>query len=472
MSVNDKFNLTFWSGVGSITGANFMLEIPKGAGIDDGKIGSNGNFTKILIDCGLIQGDRDASIENRRNFEYDPKQVEFLFVTHAHLDHVGRIPKLVKDGFRGVIYSTPETKALAELILEDAVGLLQKEAVSDGVLPLYERQDLALAMSLWKEIPYHTRQDFDGGWNVYFRDAGHILGSSIIQFEWNGRKIAFTGDLGNSPSTLLKDTENVAGVDYLVMESVYGDRNHEPHDIRRGKLKTAILDAISRKGVLLIPAFSLERTQVLLSEINDFMESGEVPPVPVFIDSPLAIKITRVYKEYVQDFNDETQAKIRSGDDIFNFPKLRFTENMIDSKMIEKTASPKVIIAGSGMSMGGRVLRHESETLSGKNNIMLLVGYQTVGTIGRHISEGAKKVMIDHQEIKVNAEVRTIFGYSSHKDSDHLVGFVEESNSANLKKVFTVMGEIKSATFLAQKIRDNVGVDAQYPERGVKYILD
>ncbi|MDO8575642.1 MAG: MBL fold metallo-hydrolase [bacterium] len=475
MSIDNKIRLTFWSGVGSITGGNFML---------------NFGGKKMLVDCGLIQGGKEAWLENRNNFEYNPSEIKYLFITHAHLDHVGRIPKLVKDGFRGKIFSTPETKELAYFILEDATGIMGKEALAEGITPLYEMRDVNDTMSMWEEIPYHTEKEFDkeeklGSFSVYLRDAGHILGSSIIEFKINTlddggaevvKKISFTGDLGNTPSTLLKDTEPPVGTEYLVMESVYGDRNHESHDERRHKLKQAIIDVVERKGTLLIPAFSLERTQVLLSEINDFVEAGEVPSIPVFVDSPLAIKITGVYQSYENDFNESSAKRISSGDDIFDFPRLKFTEGMRDSKELEKVKVPKIIIAGSGMSVGGRVIRHEKELLPNPNNIFLLVGYQTLGTIGRMIQDGAKKVRIDHEDIKVAAEVRTVFGYSSHKDSDHLLEFVDmtldkDAKFPSIKRVFVVMGEMKSSLFLAQKIHDNLGIDAIYPERAKEYLI-
>lgn len=452
--------VTFYSGVGSVTGANFLLEL-----------GSK----KILIDCGLIQGEKTAQLENRNDFEYDPKSIDMLFVTHAHLDHVGRIGKLVKDGFNGVIYSTPETLALAELILEDAVGLLQKEAMNEGLTPIYELADMQKAISLWKTIPYHTETAFDsgigGGFSVYLKDAGHILGSSIIQFTFENKKIVFTGDLGNSPTPLLRDTESITGADYVIMESVYGDRNHESKDQRRKKLEEIIKDTINKKGTLIIPAFSLERTQVILYEINNLVESKVIPVIPVYVDSPLATKVTDVYKSSTHLFNERTQAEIRGGDDIFNFPKLSFTVDVDSSRAIDHASSPKIIVAGSGMSVGGRVLHHEEVYLSDPKNTILLVGYQTLGSIGRHLLNGEKKVFIHKNEIKVAAKIESILGYSSHKDSDRLVEFVETTHST-VKKIFVAMGEPKASLFLAQKIRDNLGLNALYPERLVKYKLD
>ncbi len=464
-------NLTFYSGVGCVTGANFLLELS-----DDVKI-----TKKILVDCGLVQGEKVAQEENREPFEYNPSEVTALFVTHAHLDHVGRIPKLVKDGFNGIIYSTPETRALAELILEDAVGLLTREATNEGLLPLYEEKDMKKAFTLWQTIPYHEEKDLSEiikGLSVYLKDAGHILGSSIFEFTFNDagkvKKIVFTGDLGNSPTPLLRDTESIEGADYVVMESVYGDRNHDPKAERREKLEAIIKDTISRQGTLVIPAFSLERTQVILYEINELVESKLIPSIPVFMDSPLGNRVTDIYRSSKYLFNDGIQKEIRDGDDIFNFPRLTFTENTQQSHAIDHVKSPKIIVAGSGMSVGGRVIHHEEVYLSDAKSTVLLVGYQTVGSIGRQLLDGNKKVKIHGTEIKVNAKIESILGYSSHKDSDHLAEFAAttEEKGHKVKVIFAAMGEPKASLFLVQKIRDNLGINAIYPERLKKYNLD
>jgi metallo-beta-lactamase family protein len=454
--------LTFETGAGTVTGANFRLTLPQG--ID------------ILVDCGLVQGERVAEMENREPFGYEPSNIKYLFITHAHLDHVGRIPKLVKDGFTGEIYSTPETKALAELILEDAVGILDKEAREEGILPLYDVKDVQLAISLWKTIPYHTEKTFPEGFSVYLRDAGHILGSSTMRFkvtdpEMGAQKtIVFTGDLGNTPTPLLRDTETVDDADYIVMESVYGDRNHEPKDKRRDKLGAIIKETIERGGTVVIPAFSLERTQVLLYELNDLIENHKIPSVPVYIDSPLATKVTDVYKASTELFNTAAKERIKGGDDLFSFPKLSFTVSGDQSRAIDHNGGAKVIIAGSGMSMGGRVTHHEALYLPDPRSTILLVGYQPVGTIGRKLMDNVKKLEINHKTIKVKAKIESILGYSAHKDSDNLVDFISPS-ATRLKKVFCVMGEPKASMHLAQRLRDTYGIDAIHPENKTTWEL-
>jgi metallo-beta-lactamase family protein len=451
-----NLSLTFCGGTGSVTGANFLLESDQ---------------TKIIVDCGLEQGTSVADTFNHRPFSYKPSEINILLVTHAHIDHVGRIPKLVKDGFKGTIYSTPETRELSLLMLEDALKLTTQEAERKDEKPLYNADDMRKAFTLWKTIPYHNTTRIAPDFEVYLKDAGHVLGSAMYEVLYNGKKIVFTGDLGNSPTPLLKDTEDITDADYLIMESVYGDRNHEPKEHRRGKLEDVIEETILKKGVLMIPSFSLEKTQVILYELNDLIEEGRISSIPVYIDSPLAIKITEIYKRYPVDFNPVTRALIKKGDDIFNFPRLHFTETSEESKSILHTPNPKIIIAGSGMSNGGRIMHHEVNYLPHPQNTLLLVGYQAVNSVGRHIRDGAKEVNILGHKVPVRARVDHIDGYSSHKDSDHLFAFAENT-AGTVKKIFVAMGEPKSSMFLVQRFRDYLGLNAFAPSEGEKVILE
>ncbi len=448
--------LTFCGGVGSVTGANFLLEV-------SGK--------KMLIDCGLVQGSRFADEENHKAFPYDPASIEYLLVTHAHIDHIGRIPKLVAAGFRGKILSTPETHALARLMFEDALKLIEEECRTMGTLPLYEHRDVSAALALWGDIAYHQSFSLSPDVSVYPKDAGHILGSAMYEITFptdsgEQRKVVFTGDLGNSPTPILRDTEAITDADYLVMESVYGDRNHEDKDSRRRHLKDVIVETVKRKGTLIIPTFSIEKTQVLLYEFHKLEEVHEIPSVPVFLDSPLAIEVTKVYQAERANFNEKAMAE-DAREDIFRFPRLKFTAHSEESKAILNVPAPKIILAGSGMSNGGRIIHHEINYLPGSQNTILFVGYQAAGSLGRQIQDGAKEVSINGQKISVRAHVETISGYSSHKDSDHLVEFVSRAAEGGaLKRVFVVMGEPKSALFLVQRLRDYLGVDATHPELG------
>lgn len=402
--------------------------------------------------------------ENRNNFPYDPTTIDYLLVTHAHIDHIGRIPKLVRDGFKGKILSTAPTKDIAELMLRDSLGVLEKEAREDNQPMIYEEEDVQHALSLWHTVSYHEEIAMEP-FLVRFLDAGHILGSAMIEITYNNKKLLFTGDLGNSPAPLLHDTENIRGTNFLVMESVYGDRNHENREERKNLLEDIIENSVKRGGVLMIPAFSLERTQELLFEINGLIEDGRIPSVPIFIDSPLAIDVTKIYKKHQDLFNKNVQQRIKSGDDIFNFPNLKFTYTRQESMDIWGTPNPKVIIAGSGMSNGGRIIHHEKKFLSDPNSTLLIIGYQVPESLGRKLQDGEKNVTILGEPITVKAKIRTIHGYSAHKDSDNLLHFVADAGDS-LQRVFCVLGEPKSRLFLVQKIRDYLGIQAETPEQG------
>jgi metallo-beta-lactamase family protein len=287
----------------------------------------------------------------------------------------------------------------------------------------------------------------------------------MIELTVNGTKTIFTGDLGNSPAPLLRPTESVTDATYIIMESVYGDRNHESVGERLHKLEDIIEGTIRNKGVLMIPAFSIERTQVLLSEINKLIERGNIPQLPVFLDSPLAIEVTGIYKKGKTHFNEHTKGVIASGDDVFKFPGLTFTGSVEESKAINDVPPPKVIIAGSGMMQGGRIVHHLRHHLADPNSTLLVVGFQAAGSRGRKILDGVKEVEVNGEMISVRANVRTIFSYSSHMDSDHLVDFVHQSLDT-VRKVFVAIGEPRASLFLAQRLRDYLGIDATVPSVG------
>lgn len=440
-----KLKLTFCAGTGSVTGANFLLE---------------GEGKKFLIDCGLTQGTELAEDVNWAPFQYDPKSIDILFITHAHIDHLGRIPKLFADGFRGRIISTDATMALARPMLLDTAHILGGSKERD-LSDMYNSSVVEKILELWEGVPYYQDINIDHGFRVQFKDSGHILGSAMVEFTYNEKKIVFTGDLGNSPSPILRDTDEIEA-DYLIMESVYGDRNHESRDERNKLLEKTIEDNYNRGGALVIPTFSLERSQELLYEINDFVENKRIPYMSVYFDSPLAIELTAVYRKFTSYFNKEAQDVIRKGDDIFMFKGLKVTKETEESKHIFVEPDPKIVIAGSGMSNGGRIVHHERHYLPDANNTLLLIGYQAVGTLGRQIEEGAKTVRISGEDVPVKAQIVKISGYSGHKDSDHLVEFVGQM-ADRVKKIYCVMGEPKSSLFLVQKIRDTLGLDAYAP---------
>ncbi|MFH1170548.1 MAG: MBL fold metallo-hydrolase [Candidatus Vogelbacteria bacterium] len=456
--------LTFHGGAGSVTGANFLLEIKP--------LTSDGRTMRLLVDCGLYQGGKIFEDRNHEPFPYDPAGVDYLFVTHAHLDHVGRIPSLVRAGFRGVIYSTPPTKEIAGLMLEDSLGVMSKEARSSGKPLLYEPADITAALAHWQTIEYRAPFPLaDSGATLIPHDAGHILGSAMYEIVRENRRLLFTGDLGSSPSPLLHDTEIVRGINYLVMESVYGDREHDPTETRRDRLEDIIETTMKQDGVLLIPAFSIERTQELLYEIEHMTAEGRIPPVPVYLDSPLAIKVTEIYKHFQSYFNSTVADPDRLRDGVFNFPNLHKTLTTEESKAIAGTPGRKIIIAGSGMSNGGRIIHHEKHFLSNPSTTLLLIGYQAAGSLGRLLEEGAKGVTILGTPVAVRAKVFSISGYSAHRDGPHLLDFVHEL-SESLELVYVAMGEPKSSLFLVQRIRDYLGIKATAPRLGESVKLE
>ncbi|HZZ99243.1 MAG TPA: MBL fold metallo-hydrolase [Candidatus Paceibacterota bacterium] len=442
--------LTFYGGAQSVTGSNYLLEAGE---------------LKILVDCGMFQGSAAAEEKNYERFPNDPAEVDFVFVTHSHADHTGRLPKLFKEGFRGKIYATPPTLAMTKIALPDNLGLLAREAEKDNHEPLFTEEDLNGVMGLTEGVGYDQPIELGNGVKAVLHDAGHILGSAIIEIQAEGKRLYFSGDLGNPPVPLLKPFEYPLEADYITVESAYGNRVHEDRATRKQILQQVIRETIARKGVLMIPSFAMERTQELLYELDQLAADGEIPRVPMFVDSPLAIRLTSVYQQFPEYFNKEANGIIKSGDDLFKFPGLKYTLTTDESKAINDVPAPKVIIAGSGMSSGGRILHHERRYLSDPNSTLLFVGYQAEGTLGRRLFEGAKRVHIFHEPVEVRCHVKAIGGYSAHADQPMLIKWLDGAGH-NLKKVFVVQGETESATALAETITKELGVPALAPTPG------
>lgn len=446
--------LSFYGGAGKVTGSNFLVEGVRG---------------KILVDCGIEQGADFVAGHMYEPFPYNVKEVDALVVTHAHLDHVGRIPKLVKEGFRGKIYMTQPTRDLAVLILLDSSHILAEEARHLGRLPLYDDNDVETAFSLVETLDYHVEKEIAPGLSVYLRNTGHILGSASVRIrDEDGTAVALTGDIGNSPSLLLPDWEPVTDADAIVMESVYGDRLHPPHTERVNTLRDTLKRAIARGGTILIPAFSLERTQLMLYELSNFFSAGELPKIPVFLDSPLAIHVTSVYEKWGPTyFKKEVEDEIKREGNIFEFPFLKQTLSREQSEEIGKVKGPKIIIAGAGMSHGGRIGKWEARYLPDSSTTLIIVGYQAPGSPGRRMMEGASSVRLNGAEVKIKAKVENLHGWSAHADRDGLLSFAEASLAGKrVKTIFTAIGEPSAERFLAQRIHDYLGASAVVPDFG------
>lgn len=445
--------LTFCGAAKEVTGVNYLLE---------------GEKVKILIDCGMFQGPHYLTEQNSNPFPYDPASIDFLFVSHAHVDHVGRIPQLYKAGFRGKIFCTRPTRDLTRISLVDSYRLVEDNMAFHHVKPLYSLEDIYDSMDLFEGVDYDKKIKIPGKLEFCLREAGHILGSAITEIWLEGEKFTFTGDLGNSPPPLIRPTARIDETDYLTIESTYGDRNHVDQPERKLILERTIEETVAKKGVLMIPIMALERSQEILFELNELVEHSRIPRVPIFIDSPLAIKFTEVYDLYQNLFNSEALKAIRAGDELFNFPGLSLSLTKEQSIAINEVRPPKIIIAGSGSSMGGRIVQHEKRYLSDPNSCVLMVGYQIAGSLGRKLQDGAKVVEIHGEKIEVKCQVRTISGYSGHADQRQLRAFVANIKKP-IKKVFVTQGEPGPSAALAQIIRDELGTPAVVPDLGQSF---
>jgi len=447
--------LSFYGGARKVTGANYLLESNKGE--------------KFLIDCGLEQGSYYAERQNFEPFPYSPSEIKAVFVTHSHLDHIGRLPKLVKDGFKGKIFSTPPTRVFSRLILEDSEEILKKEAEREKLDYLYSKKDIETLMNYWEKVEYHQEIDL-GSLKAKFFNSGHILGSSFIEISLEDKNLIFSGDLGNTPAPIIKPLEYLEEGDYCLVESTYGNQIHQKGIELLDLLEDVIEDTVKAGGTLIIPAFAMERTQDLLFHLNELVKNKRIPTVPIFVDSPLAIKLSEAYQQFQTYFNEETEKFLKIDHHLFDFPGLKKTLSVEESKTINSVPPPKVIIAGSGMSHGGRILHHELRYLPDPKNTILFIGYQAKGSLGRRILDGEKSVKILGEEVFVRAQIKTISGYSAHADQDQILEWLKPMRFS-LKKVFVVQGEEEQALPLAQKIKDFLAVASEVPFNGQTVVL-
>ena len=449
--------LSFYGADREVTGSCHMFET---------------NGRKFLVDCGMWQGSQFNEAKNSQPLSFNPAEVSGVIVTHAHLDHVGRLPLLVKNGFEGHFYATPPTVELTELILEDALQIMLYNQRHSGSPVLYDSADIAKTIQQFKGVDYH--QKFTLAPEIYFTfyDAGHIFGSAFVLVEAEGKHVVFSGDIGNINVPILRDTEILPGdLDALICESTYGDRLHELPMRRQEILQNLISTAIGRGGTLMIPSFSLERTQELIYELNDLVDrKHKLPRVPIFLDSPLAIRATRVYLKYPKYYDEEATGLFKSGDELFQFPGLITTETKEESKKINHMPGAKIIIAGAGMMNGGRIVHHAMRYLSNERNTLLIIGYQSQGTLGRKILDGESPVEIMGEKIPVHSHVKAIGALSAHGDQDKLLDWIGGGTTVP-KQVFLVHGEPKASEALAKRVMGDLGTKATVADFGLEIIV-
>ncbi len=472
--------VTFLGAAKTVTGSNYLVE---GAG------------KKFLVDCGMYQGSAAEELENSDPFAFNIDEIDFMLLTHAHIDHSGRIPKLYNEGYRNPIYATKATCDLCSIMLPDSGHIQEMEIEWQNrkrlrkgekpLPPLYTAEDAAKSIEIFSPVKYDQLIELDENIHVRFNDAGHMLGSSIIEV-WineNGKqqKIVFSGDIGNNDIPLLSSPTMIEDADFLVMESTYGDRLHIRNDDKAEMFLNIVYETLEKGGTVVIPSFAVGRTQEILYELNKIKEEehsedfykkyNKLMTIPVFVDSPLAISATEVFRENMDLFDDETQAMIKSGDNPLEFPGLKFTRTAEESKELNTMDDSSIIISASGMCEVGRIKHHLKHHLWEPNSTILFVGYQAPGTLGRKIVEGAKNVRIFGEDIAVNARIEYIEGYSGHADQEWLMNFVY-SFITKPKHIFLVHGEPQAQVVLKGKIENEARIPVTIPSLGESYDLD
>lgn len=454
--------LSFFGAADTVTGSCHLLET---------------KHHRILFDCGFFQG-QGLSERNAEPFPFDPGEIDFLLLSHAHLDHCGRIPLLVKQGFQGRIVTTMATYDLARLVMLDAAAIQAEDARraarkrnrSGGPppQPLFETEDVLDALEFFDTfVEYERTETLDEGLRVTFRDAGHILGSAFIELEVQEerggpvRRITFSGDLGNLDKPLIRDPQTPSRADVVIMESTYGDRNHRPFDDSVEELREAIRTTLERGGNVLIPTFALERAQELLYVLYHFYRAGDLPRCRIFLDSPMAIDATRVFTKHGDCFDEEALALAAEGGNPFHFPALEYTRHPDDSRSINTYSSGAIILAGSGMCTGGRILHHLRHNLWRPECSVIFVGYSAEGTLGRRILDKEPVVEIHGEQVANNAQIWTINGFSGHGGQQTLLDWLDGTGEPEV--VFLVHGEDRAEEALAHHIDETMGLNVQRP---------
>jgi len=442
-------------GAGTVTGSKHLLRTSRAT---------------VLLECGLFQGHRREGFVRNRTLGFDVDTLDAVVLSHAHLDHSGALPMLWRHGYRGPIFATPATRDLCVPLLEDSAQIQASDAAHilrliergvdlEPVTPLYDSEDVAATISLIEGLPYHRRQEIAPGIELTFINAGHVLGSAIVvlDIEDAGRtaRLAFTGDLGHARLPILPDPEIPKGVTCLISEATYGNRTHGAIEETMRELAATITRTAARGGKIVIPTFALERAQEVVFALKQLRRSGAIPPIPVYVDSPLAVKITDVFRLHPDCISRETFSALHGGDSPFDFEGLRYVSDVEESKAIDLDPAPAIILAGSGMCEGGRVLHHLRATIEDERTTVLLVGYQAEHTLGRRLEEHRREVRIFGVMRPRNADVVSLEGLSAHADQTELVAFAESVRArGSLRQIILVHGEPPALSALAAKLSE------------------
>jgi metallo-beta-lactamase family protein len=444
------------------------------------------NGYTFLLDSGLYQGKRKVAFELNRTFDlFDPAEIDFIVLSHAHIDHAGNLPSLVRRGFKGEIYSTFATKDLCSVMLLDSahiqekdIEFVNKKRKKQGKNPfeiLYTEEDVHETMSRFVGVNYHREVELRDGIKATFFDAGHILGSSMVYFSINekGRIIQFgySGDIGRKNMPIIKDPEKIPDVEFFVSESTYGGRFHESPENSENKLAEVITKAYNRSGKIIIPAFSVGRTQELVYAINKIFREKKAPKLPVYVDSPLSVNATNIFRQHHECFDSEISQFILKNDDPFGFNELKYITTTEESKKLNENRQPAILISSSGMCEAGRILHHLLNNIENPNNIILMVGYAAAETLGRKLIEGAKLVKIFGMERQVNAEIIVMNSFSAHADSNELIEYMNQFDKGRMQNIFLVHGDYDQQVKYKDRLNQIGFNNVTIPSRGDVFVL-
>jgi metallo-beta-lactamase family protein len=457
--------LTFWGAAQTVTGSMHMLEF---------------GDSRLLMDCGLFQGRRSEAAKLNAEFPASPASIDIVLLSHAHIDHSGLLPKLYREGFRGRVYATFATKDLCARMLADSAFIQEKDAAwvnrrerrrgGDMIEPLYSAEDAAGVVELFVDVAYEEPFTPLPGLTVEYRDAGHILGSAtmMLDIEENGRtvKLGFTGDVGRGDRPILRDPQPMDDCDYLICESTYGGRTHDPPERAKDRLGHVVSATARRGGKVIIPAFAVGRTQEIVYRLNELTNEGRLPPIPVYVDSPLAVNVTDVFRAHPECYDDDLLESMEDDSDPFGFSRLTYIRDVEDSKRLNTSSLPMVIISASGMCEAGRILHHLRNNIEDPKNTIMMVGFCAPHTLGRRLVERRRDVKIFGEPYRLRAEVEVMNAYSAHADEPELVHFVGHLDPDRLKQIFLVHGDPSRQLALFDALRANGYASAHGPVRG------